>query len=77
MKHDKWNAAQLMVRWVALIFSSLALPSGSCAQQPPLQQSPAEPNLPVLRASSRLTLVDVTAVDSKGQPIEGVRLPRL
>ena len=41
--------------------------------QVPLQQQPNDPSVLTLRASSRLTVVDVTVTDNKGQPIQGLK----
>jgi VWFA-related protein len=48
-------------------------PSGPLQIQVPPQQIPADPATLTLRSSSRLTVVDVTVNDSKGQPIEGLK----
>jgi VWFA-related protein len=53
---------------------SPAAPPVTAAQvQVPLQQAPNDPGIVTLRASSRLTVVDVTVNDGKGQPIEGLK----
>ena len=41
--------------------------------QVPLQQAPTEPPMTTLKASARLTVLDVTVNDNKGQPIQGLK----
>jgi VWFA-related protein len=60
-----------------LVAHSQAPASGQAPAAPqiqvPLQQPPNDPGTLTLKASSRLTVVDVTVNDNKGQPIEGLK----
>src|SRR5262249_53341851 len=67
----------LCLRWRALVPSLLVLILGTCSlsrgadQQPaaPQAASSASPSATVLRATTRLVVVDVVATDSKGEPV--------
>src|SRR5215467_12755690 len=63
-------------RWRTSPFFALLLTIGTysllhAGQQPssPQAQSPAAPSLPVLKATTRLVVVDVVATDGKGEPV--------
>ena len=66
-------------RWRTFVpFFAFLLTIGTCAlvsgaeqqQSSPQTQSTASPSLPVIRATTRLVVVDVVATNSKGEPLE-------
>jgi hypothetical protein len=68
-----WNLlhrSQTSALVLLLTFGSYALLNGATDQQSP---SPASPSPDVLRANTRLVVVDVVVTDSKGQPVPDLK----
>ena len=60
--------------WVFCIsFGIVLLPSGAFGQGTPQTQAQSDPGVLTLKASSRLTLVDITVNDKQGNPVQGLK----